>query len=178
MLFFAEQSDANQFTVAARLQTKSPAKLLITKSIERKCPPMIVFKSANQPQLGLAKSPSMMVTGDGDSINNSANNNLHRDKILKRSVSVPGGNDDNVGKHEEKQDDVIIGKPPPSSSSSRASKTTITTNELNEFSGAKVAIPKLDDDETFAKFFTSIHKSVIEEGVEISDFDTIKSNEK
>lgn len=41
--------------------------------------------------------------------------------------------------------------------------------------GSKVAVPRLDDDDSFSRFFTSLHNSVIDEGVEIGDFDDIKS---
>lgn len=46
------------------------------------------------------------------------------------------------------------------------------------FAGTKVAVPKLDDEETFSKFFTTVQKAVIDENVEIADFDDIKSTER
>lgn len=91
---FLEQSDATKFTVAGRLQTtKTPAKLPFTKPTDDKMnPPKTVFKSTNAPQLGLAKSPSMMVPVLP------ALTSPKRDSlvILKRSLSVPG-EDDEIG---------------------------------------------------------------------------------
>ncbi|XP_035907711.1 uncharacterized protein LOC118510245 isoform X4 [Anopheles stephensi] len=57
-----ELSDATNFTVAGRMAaTKSP-KLPFIKSDTKQSPAMNVFRSVNPPQLGLAKSPSMMVS--------------------------------------------------------------------------------------------------------------------
>ncbi|XP_040176201.1 uncharacterized protein LOC120908831 isoform X9 [Anopheles arabiensis] len=57
-----ELSDATNFTVAGRLPaTKSP-KLPFIKSDTKQSPAMNVFRSVNPPQLGLSKSPSMMVS--------------------------------------------------------------------------------------------------------------------
>uniref|UniRef100_A0A182PDP0 HP domain-containing protein n=1 Tax=Anopheles epiroticus TaxID=199890 RepID=A0A182PDP0_9DIPT len=57
-----ELSDATNFTVAGRMAaTKSP-KLPFIKSDTKQSPAMNVFRSVNPPQLGLSKSPSMMVS--------------------------------------------------------------------------------------------------------------------
>ncbi|GAB0094603.1 uncharacterized protein DMENIID0001_099230 [Sergentomyia squamirostris] len=127
-----EPTDAQQFTVAARVN--SPARLPFEKSTEKRCPALRVFHSANPPLLGLAKSPSMMVT---------TTETMGSVPILKRSVSVPGDGDGQE----------------------------VTT---------KVSVLQPDDDETFEKFFNggSIRNTVIEEGVEIADFDAIKSTER
>lgn len=141
-----EIPDATQFTIAARIKT--PVKLQFIKSDVKKSPKPNVFKSANQPILGLAKSPSMMVT------------NIHDDKsnILQRSLSVP------VEEDEIKENGKII--------------EINEKNKENGFHGSKVTVPKLDDDDDFTKFFTSIQNSVIDEGIEISDFDMVKSSAK
>lgn len=141
-----EIPDATQFTIAARIKT--PVKLQFIKTDVKKTPKPNVFKSANQPILGLAKSPSMMVT------------NVHDDKslILQRSLSVPVEDDEK--ELAEKTDE------------------TKRNNKENGFHGSKVSVPKLDDDDDFTKFFTSIQNSVIDEGIEISDFDMVKSSAK
>lgn len=78
---------------------------------------------------------------------------------LTRSISVPGEEDDN----DETNDSAM---------------TNETKKQPGAVHGSKVAVPKADD-ETFSMFFTAnIHKTVIEEGVEIGDFDAIKATEK
>ncbi|XP_055687037.1 uncharacterized protein LOC129792225 isoform X3 [Lutzomyia longipalpis] len=124
-----EPSDAQKFTVAAQVRT--PAKLPFDKVNEKHSPPQRIFRSANPPLLGLAKSPSMMVQQSTDVMTPPA---------LKRSVSVPG---------EEAQE--------------------ATT---------RVTVLQPDDDETFEKFFCGIRNTVIDEEVEIADFDAIKSTER
>lgn len=52
------------------------------------------------------------------------------------------------------------------------------TNGVNGNSGSKVSVPNVGDDEVFNKFFVSIEKTVIEENVEIADFDAVKSSER
>ncbi|XP_059614668.1 supervillin isoform X2 [Phlebotomus argentipes] len=122
-----EPSDAQKFTVAAKVQ--SPVQLPFEKSDGKRCPPRRIFRSANPPLLGLAKSPSMMVPS------------AEPVPALKRSVSVPG-------------------------------------EESHEATTVSVLQP--DDDETFEKFFSgaSIRNTVIDEEVEIADFDAIKSTER
>lgn len=78
---------------------------------------------------------------------------------LTRSISVPGGEEEtNHFEGSEKGDSL---------------KSNVKVN-----SGSKVAVSRFDDDETFSKFFQSVQKTVIQEGVEIADFDAIKSTEK
>lgn len=163
---FTEQSDATQFTVAGRLQAKPLVQLQFNKSEVKMTPPKTVLRSLNQPQLGLAKSPSMMVS----TVISETSDKSPTDKLsaLTRSISVPG-----VGSADTNDDDAsrsnvepcVLPKPP-----SIIDKKILT--------GSKVAVPRVDDDETFMNFFTSVQKTVIEEGVEIADFDVIKSTER
>lgn len=116
---------------------------------------MVEFKSSTLPQMGLAKSPSMMVS------------TIHTlksdDQKLKRSLSVPG-----------EEDEIMI-----KTKDDNAINNRIDKMRQNEKLGSRVTIPRADDDETFNKFFVKTKKnSVIDEGVEISDFDAIKSNER
>lgn len=157
-----EQSDASKFTVAGRLQktqNNAPAKLQFVRTEDKKCQPLKVVRSANQPQLGLAKSPSMMVTS---TTNTPANKNETANQLfLKRSVSINGG-----GGNTEKNN---------SSDSSDSEK-----NGKENDSGSKVVIPRIDDEETFEKFFSSKRKDTNdgEEAIEISDFDSVKASER
>lgn len=138
----------------------------------KQTPPKVVLKSLNQPQLGLAKSPSMMVPvmlpmPITNAPPTTTETKTKRLSPLTRSISVPGGG----GENDETQncyDDFIT-----------KNNVNIRSNGENKLSaGSKVSVPKVDDDETFSNFFTSIHKTVLEEGVEIADFDVIKSSEK
>ncbi|XP_055382156.1 supervillin [Condylostylus longicornis] len=206
-----EQSDASQFTVAGRLQTKSPVKLQFERIDSRK-PHKKILRSANQPLLGLAKSPSMMVTSlvntktATTNINNSngitqntqnQQQNKHNSFHLTRSISINvSQNENGNGRRSDSSSSNSD-----SDSDSRGSKEN-HKNHLNGQpmkKGSKVTVPKLDDEETFSKFFSSasvnqllsddsnkfttnsneksINSIVIkeEEPVEISDFDSIKS---
>lgn len=124
------------------------------------------FKSSTVSQLGLAKSPSMMVPtlisssmthsniasalgGDSDFSNGRAS-------LLKRSISVPGAGDAD-GSDSENLKNIASGNG--------------SASVKNEFNGSKVSIPKLDDDETFSKFFT---KTVIQEKIEVDDLDVVE----
>lgn len=167
-----EQSDATQFTVAGRLQAKPIAQLQFIKSDIKMTPPKTVLKSLNQPQLGLAKSPSMMVpimssinTISSDVTQTAAaiTSNANKNNKLTRSISVPGAANDDDSNYKDYQTEKV------KKNGEAATKIT---------GGSKVSVPKVDDDETFSNFFTSIQKTVIEEGVEIDDFDIIKSTEK
>lgn len=149
-----EQSDAKQFTVAAKLQSKPLVQLPFTKSNVKKSPPLMTLKSINQPLLGLAKSPSMMVPSTLSVSNKSS--------LLTRSISVPGEDEENYY-NECRRGDVKNGE---------------VTKGVNGNNGSKVSVPNVDDDEVFNKFFVSIEKTVIEENVEIADFDAVKSSER
>lgn len=173
---FTEQSDAPNFTVAARLQEKSGAiKLPFTKSAATgKSPPMNVFKSATTPQLGLSKSPSMMAPTMMSAVTPTSTispplpgmgRNERAGSLLKRSLSVPGEGD---------SDSDVGGNGSGGDLKSKAENNENRKPE-NGFTGSKVAIPRFDDDETFSKFFSSrVRETVIEEQVEVGDFDEIK----
>lgn len=143
-----EQSDAKQFTVAAKLQSKPSVHLPFIKSNVRKCQPLITLKSINQPLLGLAKSPSMMAPTTV-SIKNS---------FLTRSLSVPGEGEENYY-GEYRCDDVENG-------------------EVTGKKCSKVSVPNANEDDVFNKFFVSVEKTVIGVNVEIADFDAVKSRER
>lgn len=155
-----EQSDASKFTVAGRLQktqNNAPAKLQFERTDDKKCQPMKIIRSANQPQLGLAKSPSMMVTSTTNTLANKTE--TANQLFLKRSVSINGGR----GITE--------------TSSSDTSDSEKNTKKAD--SGSRVVIPRIDDEETFEKFF-SINKmdETGKESIEISDFDSVKASER
>ncbi|XP_073836456.1 supervillin isoform X10 [Musca autumnalis] len=176
-----EQSDASKFTVAGRLQKKaqSPVELQFersTTSAAKKCPPHII-RSANQPLLGLAKSPSMMTTGSGGGRAPGVGHHL-----VQRSLSINEGN-------------VIVERSSSSNSDSDNEKEKQQNTSNKDVGvrsshtvaagggGAKVAIPKLDDEETFEKFFASKKSPTTpqtpeEEGINIEDFDHIKSTQR
>ncbi|XP_075160702.1 supervillin isoform X14 [Haematobia irritans] len=180
-----EQSDASKFTVAGRLQKKaqSPVDLQFERSADapaKKCP-MHVIRSAHQPLLGLAKSPSMMtastingsghvlpVTGQQNAVQRSLSIN-EGDTIPERSSSS-NSDSDNEKDNKEKQNVAHKGFMPTRS----ASEAVVT--------GARVAIPRLDDEETFEKFFASKKAPTTpvtpEEDIAISDFDHIKSSQR
>lgn len=154
-----EQSDASKFTVAGRLQKtqNGPVKLQFERTEEKKCQPMKVVRSANQPQLGLAKSPSMMVTSTTNTQANKTEtaNNL----FLKRSVSINGGRGATESSSSDTSDSEKINKKPDA--------------------GSRVVIHRIDDEETFEKFFSIKKKDETgEESIEISDFDSVKASER
>lgn len=155
-----EQSDASKFTVAGRLQNtqnNAPAKLQFERTEDKKCQPMKVVRSANQPQLGLAKSPSMMVTS---TTNTQANKTETANQLfLKRSVSINGGR--------------------AATESSGSDTSDSEKNHKTAESGSKVVIPRIDDEETFKKFFSIKNKHETgEESIKISDFDSVKASER
>lgn len=87
---------------------------------------------------------------------------------LTRSISVPG-----VGAADNNEDDATR-----SNGEATVLPKLASTIDKKVLAGSKVAVPRVDDDETFMNFFTSVHRTVIEEGVEIADFDVIKSTER
>ncbi|XP_052861156.1 supervillin [Anopheles cruzii] len=157
-----ELSDATNFTVAGRMVPSKSPKLPFIKSDTKQSPPMHVFRSVNPPQLGLAKSPSMMVssvvtssTVYGQQQHQQHSPNLSSpapaaatvpqqqrvvESLMKRSISVPGS--------------VSVG----------------TAGDLHSSTfGSKVSIPKLDD-ESFGKFFGKVatHSSSTSSGSAVS----------
>ncbi|XP_004527001.1 supervillin isoform X9 [Ceratitis capitata] len=181
-----EQSDASKFTVAGRLQKKaqSPIELQFERGHDaepKKCPMQIV-RSANQPQLGLAKSPSMMVTSNSNGGTNGGTNGHH--SLLQRSLSVtaerPNGASENSSSNSDSDSDGRCNekevKNMANTKSAAAERAALVT---------RVAVPKPDDEETFEKFFTSkkqasTQKSGIGENAEVNDFDfdSIKATQR
>lgn len=155
---------------------KSP-KLPFTKTENKKTPPMITFKSLNVPALGLAKSPSMMMTS-------SHIRHEVRTSALTRSNSVPVEDDENSLHALSQNGGATNGdyKQQQQHSGITNGKTGNGDDLNNNNNRSKVLIPKLYDDESFTNFFTKIQKTVINESsekVEIADFDDIKvSTEK
>lgn len=139
----------------------------------------MVLKSQMTPQLGLAKSPSMMVP-----IIPRSPTKLLKGIGLTRSISVPGEeecNDDGDDDDDDDNDDnesKLKNNRGMTKSNSNDNIKQIANNGIVGGGGSKVTIPIVDD-EMFLKFFTTkIHKTVIVEGVEIGDFDAIKATEK
>ncbi|XP_054733801.1 supervillin-like isoform X2 [Anastrepha obliqua] len=182
-----EQSDASKFTVAGRLQKKaqSPIELQFERGQNadpKKCP-MHVVRSANQPQLGLAKSPSMMVTTNTNGGTNGTNGHH---SFLQRSLSVtaerPNGEPSNSSSNSDSDTDGRCNEKETKNKANIKSAAATATAAL----GTRVAVPKLDDEETFEKFFASkkqtpIQRSgVVGEDVTVSDldFDSIKTTQR
>ncbi|XP_058053609.1 supervillin [Anopheles bellator] len=168
-----ELSDATNFTVAGRMVPSKSPKLPFIKSDTKQSPPMHVFRSVNPPQLGLAKSPSMMVSSVVTSSTvygqqqhqQQHSSNLSSpapaaatvpqpqqpqqrvvESLMKRSISVPG---------------VPVG-----------SVSVGTAGDLHSSAfGSKVSIPKLDD-ESFGKFFGKVATHSSSSAVSSSSFKT------
>ncbi|XP_043649613.1 serine-rich adhesin for platelets isoform X5 [Drosophila teissieri] len=169
-----EQTDAKKFTVAGRLQKKaqSPVELQFERSANdaaKKCP-MLEVRSANQPQLGLAKSPSMMVTSSTNSSSKTALRSLSVNPeeegptSLSRSNSSSSESDgERNSPHNAKQNKELA------NNKSAAAPTNV---------GARIQVPRLDDKETFENFFSSKPKKEENVELEISAFDDIKPTER
>ncbi|XP_011290699.1 pneumococcal serine-rich repeat protein isoform X3 [Musca domestica] len=182
-----EQSDASKFTVAGRLQKKaqSPVELQFERSANaaaKKCP-LHVIRSANQPLLGLAKSPSMMTTGSGRTPGVGVGHHL-----VQRSLSINEGNviAERSSSSNSDSDNEKDNKNKQNGNSKDVLSITvggITSSHGAGTGGARVAIPKLDDEETFEKFF-ALKKSPTtpvtpeDESINIEDFDHIKSTQR
>lgn len=83
-----------------------------------------------------------------------------------RSLSVPGA----AGSDEENEDE-----------NANFEKESLATNTITPVvQGSKVVVHRVDDDETFSSFFksSSLRSQTIEDGVDIADFDAIKSTVK
>ncbi|XP_069967792.1 uncharacterized protein Svil isoform X8 [Bactrocera oleae] len=179
-----EQSDASKFTVAGRLQKKAQSPIELQFEREQNAEPkkcsMHVVVSANQPQLGLAKSPSMMVTTNTNGGTNGGTYGQHN--YLQRSLSVTA----------ERPNSESANSSSDSDSDERCNEKE-TKNKANTRSaaaeraalGTRVTVPKLDDEETFEKFFASkkqtpIQTTVISEDAAVNDFDfdSIKTTQR
>lgn len=181
-----EQSDASKFTVAGRLQKKaqSPAELQFERSANaaaKKCP-LHIIRSANQPLLGLAKSPSMMTTGGshppgvGHHLVQRSLSINEGNVIVERSSSSNSDSDNDSKETTEKQN--VANK-----SAATSPSHAVVGGNGGGGGGARVAIPKPDDEETFEKFFASKKSPPTpgtpdEEGINIEDFDHIKSTQR
>ncbi|XP_032575559.1 supervillin isoform X14 [Drosophila sechellia] len=171
-----EQTDAKKFTVAGRLQKKaqSPVDLQFERSANdaaKKCP-MLEVRSANQPQLGLAKSPSMMVTSSTgtNSTSKSALRSLSVNPEEEGPTSLSRSNSsssESDGEHNSpqnaKQNKELA------NNKSAAAPTNV---------GARIQVHRLDDKETFENFFSSKPKKEENVELEISAFDDIKPTER
>ncbi|XP_067642918.1 supervillin-like isoform X9 [Eurosta solidaginis] len=152
-----EQSDASKFTVAGRLQKKaqSPIELQFERAQNaepKKCP-LEVVRSANQPQLGLAKSPSMMVTNSNTNRGSGAGTNRHNTS-LQRSLSVsaerPEVTTSNTSSNSDSDSDGRCNEKE-SKNKANTKSAGITAASI----GTLVTVPRADDEETFEKFFAS-----------------------
>jgi len=137
----------------------------------KKCP-MLEVRSANQPQLGLAKSPSMMVTSSTSTNSTS--------KTALRSLSV----------NPEEEGPTSLSRSNSSSSESDGERNSPQNAKQNKELannksaaaptnvGARIQVPRLDDKETFENFFSSKPKKEENVQLEISAFDDIKPTER
>lgn len=92
----------------------------------------------------------------------------NKSNLLTRSISVPGEENEENYYNECRRGDVKNGEVTHGSGG----------GDVNGSNGSKVSVPNVDDDEVFNKFFVSIEKTVIEENVDIADFDAVKSSER
>ncbi|XP_052847477.1 supervillin isoform X12 [Drosophila gunungcola] len=173
-----EQTDAKKFTVAGRLQKKaqSPVELQFERSANdaaKKCP-MLEVRSANQPQLGLAKSPSMMVTS-GNSNKSAALRSLsvNPEEEVPASLSRSNSSSSDSSDGERSAPQNAKQNKELANNKSAAAPTNV---------GARIQVPRLDDKETFENFFASKPKKEEAEAggvqLEISAFDDIKPTER
>lgn len=144
---------------------------------------MEVIRSANQPQLGLAKSPSMMV----NTVLSAGKTQNGQHKPFQRSLSVsaeaPNSGAESSSGNSDSDSDGRASEKENKNKANNKSVAAAATNPAttNTTAGARVVVPRLDDEETFEKFFASkkpLQKAVIEESVEIADFDNIKATER
>ncbi|XP_021696384.1 uncharacterized protein LOC5577073 isoform X5 [Aedes aegypti] len=190
-----ELSDATNFTVAGRMPAARSPKLPFIKSDSKQSPPMSAFRSVNPPQLGLAKSPSMMVSSvtttstlyspstPGGPLQNGAPSAVAALAAVGQQLSSQ------LSQHRAGMDSMMkrsISVPGvPSSGVYGEAGGDLKSHAAG---GSKVSIPKLDD-ESFGNFFTKVEKTVAatmftttktssssssSAEVVIGDFDTLK----
>nr|XP_029726664.1 uncharacterized protein LOC109414826 isoform X6 [Aedes albopictus] len=190
-----ELSDATNFTVAGRMPAARSPKLPFIKSDTKQSPPMSAFRSVNPPQLGLAKSPSMMVssvtttstlytpTTPGGPLPNGIPSPVAALAAVGQQLSSQ------LSQHRAGMDSMMkrsISVPGvPSSGVYGEAGGDLKSHAAG---GSKVSIPKLDD-ECFGNFFTKVEKTVAattftttktssssssSAEVVIGDFDTLK----
>lgn len=149
----------------------------------KKCP-MLEVRSANQPQLGLAKSPSMMVGGLSGQKSGGA------PVAAQRSLSVNAEEPET-----QSQSQSALSRSNSSSSDSDGDRNSPRNAKLDKELannksaaaptnvGARIQVPRLDDEETFENFFISKSKTAGavaggDSQLEISAFDDIKPTER
>ncbi|EDV95526.1 GH15732 [Drosophila grimshawi] len=175
-----EQTDAKKFTVAGRLQKKaqSPVELQFERlpnDAPKKCP-MLEVRSANQPQLGLAKSPSMMVTNSNLNFSKSA---PMRSLSVKAEENVPlSRSNSNSSESDGERNSPHNAKQHKELANAKSQHAAAASSM-----GARIQVPRVDDEETFNKFFAAgkaTKVAVKEEDfqLEISAFDDIKPTER
>ncbi|XP_055532456.1 serine-rich adhesin for platelets isoform X3 [Wyeomyia smithii] len=163
-----ELSDATNFTVAGRMAAAKAPKLPFIKSDSKQSPPMNVFRSVNPPQLGLAKSPSMMVSSV------STSSMLYSPSAISNGPSPPATGPvaalaavgQQLSSHLSQQRTGSVGvdslmKRSISVPGVPSCATGVAGGDLKSHAagGSKVSIPKLDD-ESFGNFFTKVEKTV------------------
>lgn len=143
---------------------------------------MLEVRSANQPQLGLAKSPSMMVGGLSGQKSGGA------PVAAQRSLSVNA-------EEPETQSQSALSRSNSSSSDSDGDRNSPRNAKLDKELannksaaaptnvGARIQVPRLDDEETFENFFITKSKTTgavagEDSQLEISAFDDIKPTER
>jgi len=137
----------------------------------KKCP-MLEVRSANQPQLGLAKSPSMMVTS-------SANSSSTTNKTVLRSLSVnPEEEVPNLSRSNSSSSESDGDRSSPQNAKQNKELANNKSAAAPTNVGARIQVPRLDDKETFENFFASKPKKEENVELEISAFDDIKPTER
>jgi len=137
----------------------------------KKCP-MLEVRSANQPQLGLAKSPSMMVTS-------SANSSSTTNKTALRSLSVnPEEEVPNLSRSNSSSSESDGDRSSPQNAKQNKELANNKSAAAPTNVGARIQVPRLDDKETFENFFASKPKKEENVELEISAFDDIKPTER
>uniref|UniRef100_A0A182Y2N2 Uncharacterized protein n=1 Tax=Anopheles stephensi TaxID=30069 RepID=A0A182Y2N2_ANOST len=159
-----ELSDATNFTVAGRMAATKSLKLPFIKSDTKQSPAMNVFRSVNPPQLGLAKSPSMMVSSVVTSSTVYGQPQPQQQSPAagalfgsSRPTSVPAQQFSSPApalfqqQGQQQQHRVVE-----SLMKRSISVPGVPTGDLKTHAtGSKVAIPKLDD-ESFGSFFGKV----------------------
>lgn len=170
-----ELSDATNFTVAGRMATTKSPKLPFIKSDTKQSPPMSVFRSVNPPQLGLAKSPSMMVSsvttsstvyGPASSVQQQNGQAALVPPMATGAVAalaaVGQQLSSQLGHHQHHRPGLMgVDSLMKRSISVPGVPSGETGADLKSHAagGSKVSIPKLDD-ESFGNFFTKVEKTV------------------
>ncbi|KAL9701433.1 hypothetical protein quinque_004874 [Culex quinquefasciatus] len=163
-----ELSDATNFTVAGRMAAARTPKLPFIKSDTKQSPPMSVFRSVNPPpQLGLAKSPSMMVStayGGGGGAHHNQNGAVAALAAVGQQLSSQLSQQHHQQQHINSRSHVGVDSMMKRSISvpgggSGAHGEAGGDLKSHAAGGSKVSIPKLDD-ESFGNFFTKVEQTV------------------